>query len=165
MLPAALLAAVNALPVLQSLRATTSAPDAALKYRVEALADDVFNQAIPVKDPAALVLFTGGLWFAVDALDAAHSIFQDDRSPEGSYWHGMLHRREGDFPNAKYWLQRAGRIPALRAVPEFDPVRFVSLCENAARRSPKEDPVELLEMQRMEWGLLLAAAHTKAVQP
>ncbi len=164
MLPAALLAAVNALPVLKSLRATHRAPDEALKCEVEALAHDAFNPAKPAKDQSALALFRGGLWFAVDELDAAHSIFQDDHSPEGSYWHGMLHRREGDFPNAKYWLQRAGRIPALKAVPEFDPVRFVSLCEKASRLSPKEDSVELLEMQRMEWELLLAAAHARAVQ-
>lgn len=165
MLPAALLAAVNGLPVLQSLRATNRAPDEALKCRLEAHTHDVFNSATPAKNRQALALFRGGLWFAVDALDAAHSIFQDDHSPEGSYWHGMLHRREGDFPNAKYWLQRAGRIPALKAAPEFDPVRFVSLCENASRRSPKEDPVELLEMQRTEWELLLAAAYARAVQP
>jgi hypothetical protein len=164
MLPAALLAAVNTLPVLHGLRAPNGVPDESLKHRIEALCADLSTPAAPAPDRAALALFKGGLWFAVDALDAAHSIFQEDRSPEGSYWHGMLHRREGDFPNAKYWLQRAGRISALKAVPEFDPVHFVSLCEKASRRSPKEDPVELLEMQRMEWELLLAAAHAKVVR-
>ena len=61
----------------------------------------------PVRSPA---LLRGGLLYAVDALDAAHAFFQDDPSDLGSYWHGMLHRREGDFDNARYWFRRAGRL-------------------------------------------------------
>src|SRR4051812_37130987 len=41
-------------------------------------------------------LARGGVLYALDALDAAHRLFQDDPSDLGSYWHGMLHRREGD---------------------------------------------------------------------
>ena len=165
MLPAALSAAVAEWPVLQRLRPHGGAPSGAILERVEALCDAVFHPTGHNIDRAGLSLFKGGLWYALDALDAAHSIFQDDPSPEGSYWHGMLHRREGDFPNAKYWLQRAGRIPALMEIPDFDPVRFVSLCQRADRDPLAEDPAELLAMQRLEWEHLLAAAYKKARRP
>lgn len=61
-----------------------------------------------VKHPG---LIRGGLLYAIDAIDAAHAFFQDDPSDLGSYCHGMLHRREGDFDNARYWFRRAGRLP------------------------------------------------------
>jgi len=164
MLPAALSAAVAEWPLLQRLRTPGGAPSEALQQRVQALCVAIFNPSVPLVNRAALSLFKGGLWYALDALDAAHAIFQDDPSPEGSYWHGMLHRREGDFPNAKYWLHRAGRIPALEAIPDFDPLRFVSLCQRADRE-PLKDPSELLALQRLEWEHLLTAAYEKAARP
>ena len=45
-------------------------------------------------------------------LDAAHSLAQDDDSDEGSYWHGIMHRAEGDYSNSKYWFARSGSLPA-----------------------------------------------------
>jgi hypothetical protein len=63
-----------------------------------------------LKDAGALKLVRGGLLYAVDAIDAAHRLFQDDSGDLGGYWHGMIHRREADFDNARYWFRRAGRL-------------------------------------------------------
>lgn len=52
------------------------------------------------------------LWLLAGELDRSHSISQNDSSSSGSYWHGIMHRREGDFSNAKYWFRRAGKHPA-----------------------------------------------------
>ncbi len=49
-----------------------------------------------------------GLWLWFDYLDESHTISQDLPTPEGSYWHGIMHRREGDFWNSKYWFRRVG---------------------------------------------------------
>ena len=59
-------------------------------------------------------LVRGGLLYAVDAIHEAHAIFQEAKGDLGSYWHGMMHRREGDFDNARYWFRRAGRAAVLR---------------------------------------------------
>src|SRR5262245_45470401 len=52
-----------------------------------------------------------GLWLAFDFLDEAHVICQDLDTPEGSYWHALMHRREPDYPNSKYWFRRVGTHP------------------------------------------------------
>src|SRR5687767_15218441 len=64
-----------------------------------------------IKDPAQFTLVRGAVLYGLDELDAAHHIFQEDPTELGSYWHGMMHRREGDFDNARYWFRRAGRLP------------------------------------------------------
>ena len=46
-----------------------------------------------------------GLWLWFDFLDESHSLSQDIHTVEGSFWHGIMHRREGDFANAKYWFR------------------------------------------------------------
>ena len=41
---------------------------------------------------------------------AAHTIVQRDEEDELSCWvHAVLHRQEGDLPNARYWYARCGR--------------------------------------------------------
>src|SRR5262245_24905061 len=42
-----------------------------------------------------------GLWLLYDFLDESHAISQEIDSSSGSYWHGIMHRREPDFTNAK----------------------------------------------------------------
>jgi hypothetical protein len=93
----------------------------------------------------------------------AHEIAQDDPSPEGTYWHGIVHRLEPDAWNAGYWFRRLGRHPVFPALSEqaravwaeapdpWDPERFVAFCE-AARSGG--DPATALSVQAIEWRLL-----------
>ena len=52
-----------------------------------------------------------GLWLLLGDWERAHNISQDQHNCNGSYWHGILHRVEGDFWNAKYWLRQVARHP------------------------------------------------------
>src|SRR5580704_14145771 len=52
-----------------------------------------------------------GLWLRFDFLDPSHHISQELAIAEGSYWHGIMHRREEDFANSSYWFRRVGTHP------------------------------------------------------
>ncbi|GBF74075.1 hypothetical protein PA598K_02406 [Paenibacillus sp. 598K] len=54
-----------------------------------------------------------GLHLWNDSLDRSHTLSQDLEHPTGSYWHGIMHRMEGDFSNSKYWMRQAGEHPAM----------------------------------------------------
>jgi len=104
-----------------------------------------------------------GLWLYFSCLDEAHTLAQAVETPDGSFWHGIMHRQEPDAGNAAYWFRRAGKhavFPALRdeAVglgyecgPAWDPFDFIDACE-AARRLPGSDNERLLRrVQLAEW--------------
>lgn len=57
-----------------------------------------------------------GLLLWNDDLDASHSISQGINTPTGSFWHAIMHRREGDYSNAEYWCRRIGMHPAFEAI-------------------------------------------------
>jgi len=88
-----------------------------------------------------------GLWLYVDDLDRAHQVCQDDASATGSYWHAIVHRREGDFSNSKYWLHRVGRHPAMA---DIDARALV----DAVASDPRKDRSDLIDKQREEWARL-----------
>ena len=88
-----------------------------------------------------------GLWLYVDDLSRSHEISQQIPGAEGSLWHGIMHPREGDFWNSKYWLQHAGKTSALSTV------QAVSFVDRVQKASPANPP-ELLEEQREEWAQL-----------
>ncbi|MGV3616159.1 MAG: hypothetical protein ACO1SV_12565 [Fimbriimonas sp.] len=96
-----------------------------------------------VKYPALVA----GLWYYADDLDRSHSVSQEILTPEGSYWHGMIHRREGDFSNAKYWFRNAGSLPNRLGL---DPI---ALTDEVASH-PRDNPIHLVEAQRREWETL-----------
>jgi hypothetical protein len=52
-----------------------------------------------------------GLWLWHDWLHEAHTLAQSLETASGSMWHAIMHRREGDFSNSKYWYARCGNHP------------------------------------------------------
>ena len=124
----------------------------------------------------AFALIRGGLLYAVDALDPAHVIFQEAHGDLGSYWHGMLHRREGDFDNARYWFRRAGGQPffnvlhgaASEVSPDmarqlnWDPYLFTGQCEQA-RHGAEELVGEMAKLQRAEFDAIFDYCWRQAI--
>ena len=93
-----------------------------------------------------------GLWLYVDELDRSHEISQDLIDPTGSYWHGIMHRREGDFSNSHYWFNRAGKHPAMALLPGYDGHALIDAAEAAC----PGDPEAVVHRQREEWANLFA---------
>ena len=110
----------------------------------------------------------GGLFYALDALPEAHAIFQEATDDPGAYWHGMLHRREGDFDNARYWFRRAGVLPffaeahrgacahseLMACQSNWDPYLFTGQCEQT-RFGADELADEMQALQRVEFHAIL----------
>jgi hypothetical protein len=52
-----------------------------------------------------------GLLLWNDCLADSHTLSQGIETQNGSYWHGIMHRREPDYANSKYWFRRVGEHP------------------------------------------------------
>lgn len=127
-------------------------------------ADDATVAGAPIGEAKAFRLVRGALLYALDDLDGCHKFFQDDPSDLGSYWHGMMHRREGDFDNARYWFRRAGALPFFDTLHHeaslisadmanqlsWDPYLFTGQCEQC-RFGAEDEGGELLRLQRCEF--------------
>ncbi|HEV7280308.1 MAG TPA: hypothetical protein VGN57_08865 [Pirellulaceae bacterium] len=140
-----------------------------------------------VKDRSFANLCRSALLLHHDCLDESHEISQEEGSATGSYLHGVMHRREPDFGNAKYWFRRVGkhsiesdlfsRARRIAAEPEFskesllrsfsakpvwDALAFVDLCERGYRDGgPAEDYAR--QVAREEWRLLFDDCFRRAI--
>ncbi|MCA8996270.1 MAG: hypothetical protein KDA80_04775 [Planctomycetaceae bacterium] len=104
-----------------------------------------------------------GLLQVHDRLDESHSLSQSiegkGRHRNGDYWHAIMHRREPDYGNSKYWFRRVGQHPVFLELAQlatlacenfdeafvgewpsrlitrtgWDPFAFVDLCQQAER--------------------------------
>ena len=137
-----------------------------------------------VVDQDAARCCVSGLWLWHDFLDESHTISQEIGTIDGSYWHGIMHRREPDYGNAKYWFHRVPRhaifdplaktareltagqkldsAAALLATQEtWDPHCFIDLCEAISRgRSDAENLAR--QIACVEWQLLFDHSYRQA---
>ena len=70
---------------------------------------DLFD--FPIKNETMAQCCLSGLWLLLNEWDRSHDISQNIKNAEGCYWHGIMHRLEGDFWNAKYWFAQIGNHP------------------------------------------------------
>jgi hypothetical protein len=125
-----------------------------------------------------------GLWLYYDFLDESHSLSQSIETTTGSYWHGLMHRREPDYSNAKYWFRHVGQHPVfeplqkaaielaaadpdpaaafLRDQVEWDPFGFVDLCQAATAGRARVTPL-CQRIQQREWQLLFDWCYRHAI--
>ena len=106
------------------------------------------------------------LLLAAGDIEAAHRIAQESSSANGVYLHGMIHRIEDDFDNARYWFFRAGVHPAspeiyrraaansqrIASHPTWDPGRVTDWLEESRSKGISE---ELRAVLRIESEVLL----------
>jgi hypothetical protein len=92
------------------------------------------------------------LWLYVDDLHRSHEISQGLHTATGSFLHGIMHRREGDFWNSHYWMRKTHRHPVWQRIAGYDPDAFI----DAVQSAQGTDPTDLLTMQRTEWAEVMA---------
>jgi hypothetical protein len=151
-------------------------PNESARKGLEALsAGEAFAPAtVTDRDMAACCL--SAVWLLHNYLDESHGLSQQIETNSGSFCHGIMHRREGDFSNAKYWFRRVGRhavfdglgqraaeIAAVRGEERalkklitggaWDPCAFVDLCEAVVRGNGSGGDL-CLDIQQAEWELL-----------
>jgi len=127
-------------------------------------------------------LLRAGILLWHDHLDAAHALVQDENGPGAAFIHAIMHRREPDYWNSKYWFHRVGDHPAfaplatvltaaLSQTPHahlcqrlldrghWRPERFVDLCQEAIQDASISLPI-LREIQALEFDALLDSLTT-----
>ncbi|SPE39131.1 conserved hypothetical protein [Candidatus Sulfopaludibacter sp. SbA3] len=101
-----------------------------------------------------------GLYLYFSCWNEAHETAQDIHTPEGSYWHAMVHRQEPDDGNSAYWFRQVGIHPIFPALAQaavertWDPQAFIALCARARSLPGSELERKALHLQRTEWQLL-----------
>ncbi len=141
--------------------------------------ENAFDSPITSSDFASSCLSAAWLWN--DFLDESHTISQDIHTSTGSFWHAIMHRRECDYSNSKYWFRKVGNhdvfVPlAVQALDlaggtdrfglldhgDWDPFAFVDLCQQAGNGDHS-----LLDycrqVTRVEWELLFDYCYQRAV--
>ncbi|MGD9645707.1 MAG: hypothetical protein AB7U73_08345 [Pirellulales bacterium] len=164
--------------------------DRELAERLQTLTTDELFAHARVTDESMASACLAGLWLYADGLDQSHAISQSIETTTGSFWHGIMHRREGDFGNSKYWFRRVGKHPVfeplaaetrrfaqqstlsevsgLAAQENWDPFRWIDLCETAQQpgrgNAAGTGLVDFCRrIQASEWRLLFDFSYRRAI--
>jgi hypothetical protein len=150
---------------------------------------DLIPQASSRPDAVALM---AGLWQIHDHLHESHELSQsiegEGRNSAGDYWHAIMHRREPDYGNSKYWFRHVGHHPIfgplrdaveallqkpdhpthqharqkLLAKSQWDPMAFVDFCQECAKGNDPELTRIAEAIQWREMCLLLEQTYRDA---
>lgn len=127
-------------------------------------------------DRSTACCLVSALWLYHDFLDESHTVSQSIETATGSFLHGIMHRREGDFGNAKYWFRRVGHHPIFTNLQEaaldicsrekpgkstsyllkqsdWDPFRFVDAVEQSIGKGTSCERI-CKQVQQAEWWIL-----------
>lgn len=163
--------------------ATPELPRLGPQGRGGTLAIDELNRALDgffTREKIAIwgqPLLRSAALFWHDHLDASHAISQNIETGDGSWLHGLMHRREPDYANAKYWFGRVGRhqafpkiAPRLAALlhndrgglaerlidkGEWKPFAFIDECERAEQGGDATLTAVLQQIQAAEFDVLV----------
>lgn len=168
-------------------------PDNARDWLYEHLSDfdvaDLLADVISREDALAL---QAGLYQLHDYLDVSHNLSQQlegrGRHNAGDYWHAIMHRREPDYSNSKYWFRRVGDHPVYEALARraaavfsrcdsrdapqwrrrvaasggWDPIAFIELCAHLSRSDDEPLTVAARTIQFIEMLLLMEQTYEDA---
>jgi hypothetical protein len=150
------------------------------------------NALLPqIRSADDVTALRAGLLQMNDFLDASHQHSQGiegaGRNSAGDYWHAVMHRREPDYANAKYWFRRVGSHPTfpelasraatlLNAFPViaphwrgrllsggWDPFAFVDLCQSCPQSEADDLSHFARRLQWIEMQLLLEQTRRDAI--
>ena len=159
-------------------------PNRAVRPQLQALTAESLVAPHRLGDRQMAAACLAALWLRHDFAHESHAISQEIDSVEGSYWHGILHRREPDYANAKYWFRRVGSHPIgpdlaaaarelaktapadrtaefLSSQADWDHFRFVDLCQ-AAAGGCSAAAMLCRKIQQREWELLFDYCYRRA---
>ena len=153
------------------------------REQLEALTPgDIFPGATIVDHDSARCCISA-IWLLHHFLDESHQVSQDISTSSGSYWHAIMHRREGDYSNAKYWFRRVANHPVYERLASssqqlleqdqlsgllpvaggrWDPFMFVDMCEDVVLHD-KGNRLTCQSLSRLEWMLLFDNCYHSAI--
>ncbi|HEV7298996.1 MAG TPA: hypothetical protein VGN72_06480 [Tepidisphaeraceae bacterium] len=131
----------------------------------------------PARDEGEAALVLAGLWLLHDWLEPSHTLSQGVETANGSFWHAVLHRREGDFNNARYWYGKCRNHPVMATLATegqaivkasnasddartitrngWDTYAMVDFVESVYDAADDHPPVQLArDLQNLEWRIL-----------
>ena len=152
--------------------------DYELVIRLRETDDAKIFDAAPTLPDAPVSLVRAGLFYYHNALADSHKEAARDEGDVAAYWHGMVHRREGDFENARYWMRRAGEQPVFQEMharasdgsphmarqSNWDPFLFIHLCEQY-KYGETEYKKEIGQLQRVEFAAMFDYVWRRCVPP
>jgi hypothetical protein len=145
-----------------------------------------------INSPVDAIALHSGLLLVHGYLDESHELSQSiegqGANVAGDYWHAIMHRREPDYSNSKYWYRRVGRHPIFESLAEgvvevlkscssatagdwqsklgipqqWDPFAMVDLCSVCESSSDNELVSAARRIQQLEMELLLASTYQDA---